>query len=170
MKQLERLLVFQGNRCFFCDRPIPDGEASVEHLVASANGGTNDDDNCVVCCKALNAAFGSKPYKEKLRAILNHRGHFSCPRPLVSNEAVPVSPPPLRETPGPELARVIDDLRKRGNMKPRKMDKLRNTISAVFKKQLSDDKVTELLDRLRARGYVTINNGAVSYNLPDAGA
>jgi len=142
----------------------------VEHLVASANGGANDDDNCVACCKALNAAFGSKPYKEKLRAILNHRGSFTCPRPLVATEAVPVSPPPLRETTDPELARVINDLRKRGNAKPRTMEKLRNTVSAVFQKQLAEGKITELLDTLRARGYVTTNSGAVSYKLPDAGA
>jgi hypothetical protein len=31
MKQIERLLVLQGQRCFFCDSPIPEGEARVEH-------------------------------------------------------------------------------------------------------------------------------------------
>src|SRR5262249_54609564 len=35
--------------------------------------------NCVVCCKSLNAAFGSKSVKDKLRAVLNHRGPFICP-------------------------------------------------------------------------------------------
>jgi 5-methylcytosine-specific restriction endonuclease McrA len=50
MKQLERLLFLQGHRCFFCQQTIPDGEASVEHLVASSNGGGNEDDNCVACC------------------------------------------------------------------------------------------------------------------------
>lgn len=30
-------------------------EASVEHLRASANGGGNNDENCVACCKAVNA-------------------------------------------------------------------------------------------------------------------
>ena len=36
MKQLERLLFLQGNVCFFCQQPLPAGEASVEHLVAAS--------------------------------------------------------------------------------------------------------------------------------------
>ena len=39
MKQLERLLFLQGSRCFFCGETIPIGEASIEHLVATSNGG-----------------------------------------------------------------------------------------------------------------------------------
>ena len=35
MKQLERLLFLQGNVCFFCQQPLPTGEASVEQLVAA---------------------------------------------------------------------------------------------------------------------------------------
>ena len=57
MKQLERLLFLQGNVCFFCQQPLPAGEASVEHLVATSNGGAKDDDNCVVCCKSVNVAL-----------------------------------------------------------------------------------------------------------------
>lgn len=87
MKQIDRLLLFQGHRCFFCDEPIPEGEASVEHLVASKNGGGNGDDNCVVCCKTLNTALGHLSYKEKLRAILNHRPRFTCPLRIMSSSA-----------------------------------------------------------------------------------
>jgi 5-methylcytosine-specific restriction endonuclease McrA len=65
MKQIDRLLFFQGNRCFFCDHDIPEGEASVEHLVPTSLDGGNDDDNCVVCCKTLNLALGNRPVKEK---------------------------------------------------------------------------------------------------------
>ena len=79
MKQLERLLFLQGNLCFFCQQSIPVGEASVEHLVATANGGPKDDENCVVCCKAVNAALGSLSVKSKLQAVLNQRGAFACP-------------------------------------------------------------------------------------------
>jgi len=44
MKLLERLLFLQGQRCFFCGQAIPLGEASIEHLVATANGGAKDDE------------------------------------------------------------------------------------------------------------------------------
>ncbi|MFN0302667.1 MAG: HNH endonuclease [Burkholderiales bacterium] len=138
MKQLERLLQFQGHRCFFCDQPIPSGEASVEHLVATANGGTNEDDNCVVCCKALNAAFGSRPYKEQLRAILNHRGQFACPRSLDSSAAISIQLTTPTETSNGLLAVVVADLQKRGASRPRKVETLRNTIAAIFQKQLDE--------------------------------
>ena len=140
MKQLERLLLFQGNRCFFCDQPIPEGEASVEHLVASANGGGNDDDNCVACCKSLNAAFGNRPYKE-LRAVLSHRGHFACPRSPASDSATIQNLTTRCEPAVGRLALVVADLIKRGPAKPRKVETLRNTIAAVFQKQITDSEI-----------------------------
>ena len=69
----------QGNRCFFCDRPLPRDDASVEHLWAKANGGANADENCVACCKAVNALLGSMSLKEKFKVVLNQRGQFNCP-------------------------------------------------------------------------------------------
>ncbi len=166
MKQLERLLLFQGNRCFFCDQPIPTGEASVEHLVATAVGGANDDENCVACCRSLNSAFGSKPYKEKLRAILSHRGHFACPRSLGSEAEVPSQPSPQVESASSRLAIVVADLQKRGPSRPRKVETLRNTIAAVFQKQIGEDDISALFANLLARGYVVVTDTTVTYNLP----
>ena len=93
IKQLDRLLFMQGNRCFFCGDSIPDGEASVEHLVASSKGGARDDENCVACCKTINAVFGSLSVKAKLQIVLSHRGQFKCPQSLPQHEpaAKPVS-------------------------------------------------------------------------------
>ena len=93
IKQLDRLLFMQGNRCFFCGDSIPDGEASVEHLVASSKGGARDDENCVACCKTINGVFGSLSVKAKLQIVLSHRGQFKCPQSLPQHEpaAKPVS-------------------------------------------------------------------------------
>ena len=91
---LDRLMFAQGGLCFFCREPLPQGEASVEHLVASANGGANGDDNCVACCKALNRLFGSMSLKEKIQLVLNQSGQFKCPNKIgarksaVANAAV----------------------------------------------------------------------------------
>ena len=164
MKQLERLLLFQGNRYFFCDLPIPDGEASVEHLVATANGGASEDDNCVVCCRALNAAFGSRPYKEKLRAILNHRGKFTCPR--LSAPANTPAAPIVTKVESSNLAAVISDLQKRGSARPRKVATLRNTIAAVFQKKITEREVTSLFEGLLAAGHIVVSGQSVSYSLP----
>ncbi len=96
MKQLERLLFLQGNRCFFCQSAIPAGQASVEHLVATANGGSGNDDNCVVCCKSMNEALGSLPIKVKMQVILNQRGRIVCPcSPAKSVSSVAVASPPV---------------------------------------------------------------------------
>lgn len=170
MKQLDRLLLFQGNRCFFCDREIPDGEASVEHLVASSNGGGNDDENCVACCKTLNAAFGNRPYKDKLRAIISHRGHFVCPMQTGSRvEATVTLVAPANDAKA-RIAAVLADLRKRGASRPRKVATLRNTIASVFQKQLSEEALSSLFTNLVAAGYVVVNEANVTYNLPPAEA
>ena len=79
MAQLERLLFLQGHLCFFCQEPIPNGQASVEHLAPSSKGGGNSDDNCVACCKMLNQLLGNLPLKEKLRVFLNQTGRIQCP-------------------------------------------------------------------------------------------
>ncbi|MEH0168668.1 HNH endonuclease [Roseateles microcysteis] len=163
MKQLERLLFLQGQRCFFCQQSIPDGEASVEHLVASANGGTNGDDNCVACCKAVNSALGSLSIKEKLRVVLNQRGPFSCPKSRNSNQidgAALVGPDEER------IFAVLADLQKRGSARPRKVGTLQNTISAVFHKKLTEQEVEYLFEALVAKGYVVVDDQKVSYALP----
>ena len=76
---LDRLMFAQGGLCFFCGQSLPKNEASVEHLVASANGGNNNDENRVACCKAVNALLGSMSLKEKIQVVLNQQGRFKCP-------------------------------------------------------------------------------------------
>src|SRR4249919_3272315 len=92
MKQLDRLLFLQGGLCFFCKQPLSLSDASVEHLLASANGGTNSEENCVACCKALNALFGDKSLKEKLQVVLNQRGQFKCPKGATSAKPIEATP------------------------------------------------------------------------------
>lgn len=78
-KPIDRLLFAQGGQCFFCLKQLTKQEASVEHLLASSNGGSNSDDNCVVTCKSLNALLGSMTLKEKIKVVLNQKGKFKCP-------------------------------------------------------------------------------------------
>jgi hypothetical protein len=185
---LDRLLFMQGGLCFFCRQPLPRGEASIEHLVASANGGTNGEDNCVACCRTLNSLLGSKSIKEKLQIVLNQRGDFRCPRPrepalalnpfppdegdnatppIVKPPPVAVSPPAAaalpRDTHQERLALVLADLRKRGNSRPRKEASLMTTIEALIGQRtnqpISDANLKKLLAELQQRGQVTITEG-----------
>jgi hypothetical protein len=164
MKQLERLLFLQGQRCFFCGQAIPAGEASVEHLVATSNGGAKDDENCVVCCKAANLALGRLSVKAKLQAILNHRGNFACPMSIEPPASLGTEPLDGR------VALVVADLHKRGPARPRRITTLKNTMNAVFQMSLSDAELDVLLSQLQRYGYVAIEDTKVSYALPAQGA
>jgi hypothetical protein len=171
-KPLDRLMFAQGGLCFFCKGPLPQSEASVEHLVASANGGSNNDENCVACCKSLNALFGSMSLKEMIQLVLNQKGQFKCPNKTGARKAltpVPVAQALLRESsksPPEKLAAVVADLHKRGLARPRTVKTLTSTISALFQKQLSDQEVSSLIERLKTQGIVTVSGTKVSYELP----
>ncbi len=169
MKQLERLLFLQGNRCFFCQQPIPVGEASVEHLAATSNGGAKDDENCVACCKTVNAALGNLSIKAKLQAVINQRGIFVCPHHSAEVQAAAEPEhPSLPEDERFEL--VVSDLQKRGPSRPRKLLTPRNTVNAVFQSKLSEEDVSSLVARLESHGYVTVQDTKVTYALPQPGA
>lgn len=160
----------QGGDCFFCRKPLPRAEASVEHLVAVANGGKDYDENCVACCKALNRLFGHMSLKEKLNIVLNQRGDFRCP---AGTEAVqPLQPIQKNIEKAPQsnedrVALVLADLHKRGNAKPGTVDKLLNTIRSRLT-QLGDagDHADSILEELSARAFVTISEKKVTYTLP----
>ena len=106
MKQLDRLLFVQGGECFFCKKPLQKSDASVEHLVASANGGTNAEDNCVACCKTLNALLGSKSLKGKLEVFLRQKGVFRCPAETSGSLAPAPAPNATVTKLGPSAKRV----------------------------------------------------------------
>lgn len=162
-KQLERLMFVQGERCFFCEQSIPEGEASVEHLVARANGGVNGDQNCVACCKSLNALLSSHPLKEKLRVVLNQKGRFKCPRP---NGVIQVgSQVSANGSPGEKFGLVVAHLKKLRPALPRKVEALRNTIASLFQKKLTEDDIMSLVAELQSGGYVVVTDGKVAYEL-----
>ena len=174
-KPLDRLMFSQGNACFFCDMQLPKSEASVEHLVPSSRAGSNSDDNCVACCKAVNALFGSMSLKEKIRVVLNQHGKFVCPNGAGSADGIP---PNLPEAPSQNstvqpqkidnYAVVLADLKKRGASRPRKVETLKNTIRATIKNakgSLTDKQLETLFTHLQLNGKVTVDGTKVSYSL-----
>jgi hypothetical protein len=175
---LDRLLFAQGGQCFFCRKALPKAEASVEHLVASANGGLNDDGNCVACCKALNHLLGSKSIKEKMQIVLNQRGNFRCPGNIPTQPATAVSPKPSTSAPKPTpsssngsaaaIDLVVIDLKKRGASRPRKVSTLTSTVKALLKQQQkpnSDGEVASLIAELQRQGRVVVTDTKVAYKL-----
>lgn len=170
-KPIERLMFAQGGDCFFCRKSLARADASVEHLVAAANGGKDHDENCVACCKTLNRLFGHMSLKEKLNIILNQRGEFRCP---AGAEAVG-APCPIQtkgrdnalQTTEARVAAVLEDLHKRGNARPSTAEKLLNTIrNKLAQLGDADDHAETILSELSARAIVTVSDKKIVYTLP----
>lgn len=77
--KLEKILYLQAGRCFFCGEPLEAKDANIEHLNPRSKGGTNKEDNLVVCHKSLNTIFGDMDLKRKFEFILKAAGSFKCP-------------------------------------------------------------------------------------------
>lgn len=171
-KPIERLLFAQGGNCFFCRKHLPRAEASVEHLVALTHGGKDGDENCVACCKALNALFGRMSLKEKLTIVLNQKGEFKCPatqsHPLAATKPSGVSGvPKAPRRQAEKFALVVADLQKRGNAKPGTVEKLLNTIkSHLVQLGEAGEEASGVLNELSARAYVSVAEERVTYALP----
>src|SRR5258708_35753818 len=88
-KSLERLMFVQGGLCFFCKQPLSKADASVEHLLASADAGSNHEDNCVACCKSFNALLGSMSLKEKFQVVVNQQAQVNCAHSGGSHNVIP---------------------------------------------------------------------------------
>ncbi|AEV26427.1 hypothetical protein Dsui_2056 [Azospira oryzae PS] len=181
-KPLDRLMFVQGGLCFFCKQPLPKAEASVEHLFASSNGGSNNDENCVACCKSVNALLGSMSLKEKFQVVLNQKGQFKCPNgtgsvktatpskapPAVTPQAKPKTPPKVAavvKTKDDKLAFVVANLKQRGNSKPRTLKTLTSTIASLYPKGVSKTELASLLQQLQSTGKVIVKENKVTYAL-----
>jgi 5-methylcytosine-specific restriction endonuclease McrA len=55
----KRKRLLSGNpTCHYCNRPLRDGLATLEHIVPKSLGGSNDDANCVIACRRCNNERG----------------------------------------------------------------------------------------------------------------
>ena len=165
---LERLMFVQGGLCFFCKQPLSKADASVEHLLASANAGNNHDDNCVACCKSFNALLGSMSLKEKFQVVLNQKGQFKCPNSGGSlNPPRPDDPKAKQSVPSKSKAdrftMVVANLKQRGVSRPRTLKTLKSTIASLFPKGISEADLDALIQQLQASGEISLTENKVSY-------
>ena len=168
-KSLERLMFVQGGICFFCKQPLPKAEASVEHLFASAKGGGNNLENCVACCKSVNALFGSMSLKEKFQVVLNQKGNFKCPRDASAVKAIPPPSTPSKATAvtvskADTFSMVVANLTQRGNARPRNLKTLTSTVASLLPKR-PESEVSAIVQQLQASGKISITENKVTYDL-----
>lgn len=166
---LDRLMFAQGGRCFFCKQALPKEAASVEHLFASSNGGSNADENCVACCKSINTLLGRMSLKEKFQVVLNQKGQFKCPNSGASKTTpLEMSSPPTTATGAKSKAdnfkMVVANLAQRGSSRPRTLKTLTSTVASLFPKGISEADLTAIIQQLQSTGKVSISeNNKVSY-------
>ena len=174
-KPIDRLMFAQGGLCFFCSLPLPKDDASVEHLVPISRAGSNSDENCVACCKTINALLGSMSLKEKIRVVLNQGGKFVCPKDFgittpIATARVPENPTAasVEKSKVDNYGVVLADLKKRGTSRPRKVETLKSTIRATVKNAkgtLTDAQLETLFKHLQINGKVIVEGEKVSYSL-----
>lgn len=169
-KPLDRLMFVQGGLCFFCKLPLLKSEASVEHLLASSNGGSNNDENCVACCKAINALLGSMSLKEKFQVTLNQKGQFRCPNGSGSMKAsTKLKSSPIAQTieksNDEKFNQILSNLKQRGNSRPRTTKSLMSTINSLFSNELTEVELYKLVSHLQTAGQITITDDKVAYTL-----
>ena len=169
-KPIDRLLFAQGGYCFFCKQPLPKAEASVEHLFASAKGGSNDDENCVACCKSVNALLGSMSLKEKFQVVLNQKGQFKCPNRAGVVKAEPQSSTPPKVPAGKKprtdtFSMIVANLTQRGTSRPRKLKTLISTVASLLPKGSPEAEVAAVVQRLQSTGKVSVSENKVTYSL-----
>ena len=167
----------QGGLCFFCRKPLAVADASVEHLLASANGGSNRPENCVACCKTVNALFGSMSLKEKFQAVLNQNGQFRCPnsagesKPKTTPKAAPKASKaakvavPRSTDKKQVLAGVVANLKARGNSRPATFKTLKSTVKTLLPVGSTANDLNWVLQKLQSAGAVTVDGEKVAYRL-----
>jgi hypothetical protein len=178
-KRLERLMFVQGGNCFFCKSALPRADASIEHLLATANGGGNNEENCVACCKSLNAILGSMSLKEKFQVVLNQKGNFKCPSGIgaagdAADAAIVKAKSPLaalshqhaaKSPQSDDFARVFGNLKLRGTGRPGTIKTLTTSIAALFPKGIAEAEIAAIIQQLQSTGAVILTEGKVAYVL-----
>jgi ribosomal protein S19E (S16A) len=63
-----------------------------------------------------------------------------------------------------KLARIVDNLKSRGNSRPRKRSTLASSINSLFQKTLEPCEVDGLIKALQKERYITLEGEAVTYD------
>lgn len=73
-KQKKELLLRDGDKCFYCDKPLKD-DITLEHLISLVKGGPNTLSNMVLAHNKCNNNAGNKTVVEKMKIAIDSRIH-----------------------------------------------------------------------------------------------
>jgi hypothetical protein len=66
-----------------------------------------------------------------------------------------------------KIAAIVENLKGRGQSRPRKVATLANTINSLFKEDISESDLGALIEEMRRRGLISVDAGKVGYKLTD---
>lgn len=67
---------------------------------------------------------------------------------------------------GDKIEAIVSNLAGRGQSRPRKVKTLSSTINSLFMKTLKESEIRQLINELKTKKYIVIENENVSYNTP----
>ena len=79
---------------------------------------------------------------------------------------IPVLQLPARASIDEKIAAIVKNLGGRGQSRPRKVRTLQNTINSLFTRKLDDRELNQLINEMKKRKLIVINQNNVSYKLP----
>ncbi|TKB23287.1 hypothetical protein FCL47_23300 [Desulfopila sp. IMCC35006] len=65
-----------------------------------------------------------------------------------------------------KISAIVKNLAGRGQSRPRKLKTLSNTINSLFTNKLEENELANVIDNLKMKKYIVVNQENVSYNLP----
>ena len=77
-----------------------------------------------------------------------------------------VAPTKSSARPSDKVEAIIKNLTSRGQSRPRKVATLSNTINSIFSGKLKENELTSLINALKNRGVIVVNQEKNTYNLP----
>ena len=79
---------------------------------------------------------------------------------------IPVLQLPARASIDEKIAAIVKNLGGRGQSRPRKVRTLQNTINSLFTRKLDDRELNQLINEMKKRKLIVVNQNNVSYKLP----
>ena len=79
---------------------------------------------------------------------------------------IPLLQLPTKASPDEKIAAIVKNLGGRGQSRPRKVKTLQNTINSLFTKKLDEKELNELINEMKKRKLIVVNQNNVSYKLP----
>ncbi len=68
LRRRDQIHLAWGWCCCYCGKMLTDRDATLDHIVAKANGGATERRNLASCCFSCNAAKQAQPWREWFRA------------------------------------------------------------------------------------------------------